>query len=507
MLGAALAVVFAATNGFVLLGVSAASAKAPASDISMTLTQYVEGVHSTAPIFAGTEVVYELAIANTSSSPTSAFTIDFPLTRDADYDPGSESCGGVPNCTFDYVTGVHIDLDFDVTSLPVGGSGTLSVGVTPAVGAQFQPITEVAHLLGDGCTSSVCASNKVSNRVFPRPVILVGYPNDGLPVPPNGTIVYDITAKNPTLLKPQSNVVVTDDIPTGTSYVAGSASCLKAPGCTASEANNVVTYTYQVIPPRPGNLYKVTFSVVADISTGTIVDTASWMGDLCSIGSCFTAPTSVIVSPTAATGVAVTKSASPSPVSPGGKLTYSLSVTNPTVTAQTSLVITDDAPTGTTYDTKSAKCQRLPGCTASESGGVVTFSIPSVAPGAVGDVTFSVTVGSSATGTVSNIAQWTGGGCTSATCSTNDVITPIGPVTTVYTAPTTTTTTKPPATKPAATKSSSTPLAYTGAGPGLHELLLIGLGLTGLGLLALGAIAIFRPGAPWDILLFGRRKR
>lgn len=499
VLGAALAAM-----GVVLLAPTAAWSKAPTSDISMTLTQYVEGVHTSAPVFYGTQIVYDLAIANTSSSATSSFTIDFPLTRDATYVTGTDSCGAVPSCTFDYVTGNVINLDFDVTSLPVGGSGTLSVTLTPSVGSQFQPITEVAHLIGDGCTASVCASNKVANQVFPRPVLLTGYPNDGVAIPPGGTIVYYILAKNPQHLKSQTDVTITDTVPTGTSYVAGSASCLQAPGCTASESNNVVTYTIQVIPPRPGDLYRVTFSVTANITSGTIVDTANWMGDLCTVGTCTTAQTLVIVSPTAPTGVTVTKSASPSTVSPGGKLTYSLAVANPTGTTETNLVITDSAPAGTTYDSGSAKCHDLPGCSATQSGGVVKFSIPSLAVGASGDVFFTVTVAKSATGSISNVAQWTGGGCASGTtCSSNQVITPVGPVTTSYTSPSATTTTS----APAKTKAATSPLAYTGAGPGLRALFLIALGLIFSGVLGLAAFAVFRLNALWDILVFGRRKR
>lgn len=82
----------------------------------------------------------------------------------------------------------------------------------------------------------------------------------------------------------------------------------------------------------------------------------------------------------------ITKSASPSPATAGQTLTYSLLVENQTPNALANVVISDNVPAGTTYNSGSATCG------GSEAGGVLTFNLGSMGAGASQTCTFQVTV-------------------------------------------------------------------------------------------------------------------
>lgn len=106
----------------------------------------------------------------------------------------------------------------------------------------------------------------------------------------------------------------------------------------------------------------------------------------------------------------ITKSASPSPATAGQTLTYSLLVENQTPNTLANVVISDNVPAGTTYNSGSATCG------GSEAGAVVTFNLGSMAAGASQTCTFQVTV-DGGLGTVQYFADdmESGGGQWSAT--------------------------------------------------------------------------------------------
>jgi len=401
------------------------------SGIQMHLTQYIDGVQSSKPIFWGTVVHYQLDVTNATGAPSNSFSIVVPLPRDGIYVANSATCGTVPNCGATEKYSSHDNLIFGVTELDPGAGGTLAFDVTLRIGAQYQSITEVAHLFGDGCSAAVCSSNKATNHVLPRPVSLLGFPNNGLPSPQGSTIIYVLNVKNPSR-HDQPDVTVNDSTPPGTNYIAGSATCLKSPGCTVNDAGGNIGYHFDDVPVHPGKKFKVQYSVQVAVPTGTITNTASWLGDLCSQGPCATNTVQQPVAGAAVTStggaISVSKSGSPASVEPGQKLTYTLSVANSSANPQNNVVVHDKVPVGTTYVTGSASCGHTGGCTSSESGGTVTFSLSSVPPNGNNiALTFSVTVDVAVGTTITNAGTWSGGGCTASTgCTTNVVDTPVG---------------------------------------------------------------------------------
>jgi uncharacterized repeat protein (TIGR01451 family) len=82
----------------------------------------------------------------------------------------------------------------------------------------------------------------------------------------------------------------------------------------------------------------------------------------------------------------ITKTASPSPATAGAPLTYSLLVENATTGSLANVVVTDNLPVGVSYVDGSATCD------GSQSAGVVTFTLGTMAAGASQTCTFQVVV-------------------------------------------------------------------------------------------------------------------
>jgi len=100
--------------------------------------------------------------------------------------------------------------------------------------------------------------------------------------------------------------------------------------------------------------------------------------------------------------LSITKSDAPDPVTPGGTLTYTLTVTNGGPTGATSVSVTDTLPAGVTFVSASGA-----GWTCTQSGGTVTCTRASLAAAATATITIVVTVNPTTTGTITNTATVT----------------------------------------------------------------------------------------------------
>jgi uncharacterized repeat protein (TIGR01451 family) len=117
----------------------------------------------------------------------------------------------------------------------------------------------------------------------------------------------------------------------------------------------------------------------------------------------------------------------PGSTHPGAEITYWLVLQNTGGAASQAVTINDGIPAGTTYVASTASCNGASGCSASETGNVVTFAVSSVAAYAKVTMSFSVTVNAGQTATINNTASFGGPNCTTGiSCSSNMVQTPIG---------------------------------------------------------------------------------
>jgi large repetitive protein len=494
------------------LAASASAATAP-EDVTVTLSTLVNGVPSTGPLFGGSNVLeYQLAIKNAGSAASSSMIVYDNIPRAASYVAGSATCGSTPGCTVSFTeNSIKVThegtVTFNISSVAAGATEVVGFQVSTRQGSLHQKVEDLATWHGAGCSRNLCKSNKINIPVIPRPVQLTALPLNGAIVQTAEAIDYILTVKN-TSSTAQSNVVVTDPVPAGTTYYSGSATCNGNAGCAVSLSDNTLKWTIASVAPRSKGI-KLGYSVSVNSDSGSIKNTAAWTGDLCT-GSSPCATNTVAQNATAGLGFEVTKTNSPtSLVAAGGTITYGFQITNDSsvsVTSVDSVVITDAIPSGTTYVQGSASCGTFSSsaCSTTFSNDEVKFTITNMPPSSHDIVSFKVTVNASASNTaIANTALFTGlGFCvTSSGCPTNTVTQGGSSPTTSTTASTSsstaastqsTPTTAALTAQPSSSSSSSGPLAFTGTGLGTTLLAAIGAGLILLATVTLTLASTFR---------------
>ena len=180
-----------------------------------------------------------------------------------------------------------------------------------------------------------------------------------------------------------TNVLVTDPLPAGVTFVSASTGCSFSAG--------TVTCFAASLAGGAG----ATFTIVATANAeGTIVNTAHapWVNDPTPENNDATATVT-------ATGIAadltISMSAAPDPVFLSSTLTYTLTVTNGGPSDATGVTVTDMLPASLDFVSAS------PGC--SNAGGTVTCALGTLASGAFANAT--VTVTATGLGSVSNSAS------------------------------------------------------------------------------------------------------
>lgn len=198
-----------------------------------------------------------------------------------------------------------------------------------------------------------------------------------------------------------TNVVFTDNLPTGTSFTSASAS----QGTACTEDNNVVTCNLGSL--ADGATATVTIVVtVAPETQGNITNTASAAGDETDPNAADSTNVTQSTAVQAQADLSVTKSDNPDPVRPSDGLVYTVAVTNNGPSNATVVILTDIPPsTGITFLSAASTAGS---CT--EAAGTVTCDIGSIANGATATATIQVTVNQdvSAGTTLTNNASVTG---------------------------------------------------------------------------------------------------
>jgi uncharacterized repeat protein (TIGR01451 family) len=178
---------------------------------------------------------------------------------------------------------------------------------------------------------------------------------DGEPLEAGDTIRYTVTITNPDPLQAATGVVVTDHIPTGTSYVPDSVSV--PPGSLVLPISDTLVVNVGTLGPAA--VFAFTFDVTVDAGVSEIGGNyAEVSGDgleQSSVGPVYP-PGGGSVSP-GEDVLALTKMAEDvngSPLQPGDEILYTVVLTNLLDSPQTNVVITDYIPTYTTYVAGSA---------------------------------------------------------------------------------------------------------------------------------------------------------
>jgi uncharacterized repeat protein (TIGR01451 family) len=224
------------------------------------------------------------------------------------------------------------------------------------------------------------------------------------PVVSGNTLTYTITANN-NGPGASNNVVVTDPIPVGTTFIACTASQGTCSGPSVGTDGTVTGNFGTIGSPGFATLtiqVNVTAAAGVTFTNGAVVTSST--PDTNNANN--TATASTTVSSSAQADVAVTKSDSPDPVTVGNDLTYTMTVTNNGPSTANDIVLSDSLPTGTTF----VSCVSTVGVCSGPpvgSSGVATATIGSLPNLGTATVTLVVNVTAGAGSTITNAAEVT----------------------------------------------------------------------------------------------------
>ncbi len=335
-------------------------------------------VTSSGPYGAGSTVAYAVTVTNggpdTSNNVVIGDTLPAGLTF-ASATPGCTFAGGTVTCT--------------VASLASGASVTRTITATvnaDAPSSVANTATVNADTVDPDPTDNTSTATISTVKAADIAVTKTG------PAGPLGTgdaVNYTLSAKNNGPDTAQG-VVLTDVLPAGLSFVA-------APGCTYDGTTKTVTCTIGSIAPGA----TVTRTVNATVTTAagsSITNTASATAttpDPDTTNNSGSATTTVVKR----ADLQLTKTAPAGPVGTGDALAFTLTVKNNGPDTAGNVAVSDTLPSGVTFVGASS------GCT--ESGGVVTCTVASLASGATATFTVNTTVKGSAGSTIANTATVT----------------------------------------------------------------------------------------------------
>ena len=361
----------------------------PANDTAMATTTVAAQADlaltksdSPDPVNAGEDLTYALTVTNAGPSNSTGGSITTVLPSGVAFSSSVSGCtegGGTVTCP--------------VAAIAPGGNQMLSFMVTVDPG-QTIVLSKFATVTGNE-TDPVPANNTspvVTTTVVSEADLAVTKTNGVASAVPGETVTYTIVASNN---GPSDDpaATLTDIFPadltcTYTSVAAGGAS-----GNTAAGSGDLV----ETLSLPVGSSVTYTANCTIDPSaTGTLSNTAT-------IASSVTDPTSGNNSSdsdtelTPESDLSITKVDDQEPVIAGTDLTYTVTASNAGPSVATGVTVTDTLPAGVTLVSTS-------GC-AEDPVGVPTCSLGTLAPGDAAMFIVVVTVASSTTGVLTNVAS------------------------------------------------------------------------------------------------------
>ncbi|WP_028551517.1 DUF7507 domain-containing protein [Paenibacillus sp. UNC451MF] len=294
---------------------------------------------------------------------------------------GSVTVGGVSKPTANPGSGIAVG------SIAAGSSSTVTFQVTIASlpnPAQLNNQASVSYT--SGTFSGISLSNSTTTPVY-VPIIGMNKSANTSNATVGDTITYTVVVNNTGNIAAQ--VTVTDNIPTGTSFITNSVTVngTARPGFSPVTGIALGTVT-------PGTSFTITFQVLLNSvpSPPTIVNQAAsnYTYQLPSGRSLSGSSTSNTVSiPASSPNVTVAKSVNFTSATINDVLTYTIVITNSGISAVNNVVVSDPIPSGAVFVAGSVTINGIAAAGANPSGGI---SIGTINAGASVTVTFKIQV-------------------------------------------------------------------------------------------------------------------
>jgi len=402
----------------------------PAFAVDLVITRFLESNPASDPSPAGATIAYDVRFENASSVVANNTRIAFDLPAGA-----ALAAGSAPQCAASVTVPTRVNCSFgDITGTPAGGVPVDFVIRVGTVGLSPQTITTRAAIgngsaLGDSDplptgpgSPFFGADTNPNNNVAQESTTLEQAGNLEVskvasPSPVNGgaEVTWTVTVRN---LGPSTSnsIVVTDSLPAGVSYVAGS---FANSGADTAGTSYTLASTPPVAPGAGGTLVAnlsslanggtaiFSFRARVNVGSGNItngVGVSSASADPIPDNNSFTLDTPV--NPGA--DLALTKSVAPAPAIAGQAVTYTLRPRNLGPSTAVNASFTDTLPGGFTLAATPLGSNWV--CTGNPGDATFTCTRSAFAVGASDDVTAVVNVpvtGPGSSGTQTNNASIT----------------------------------------------------------------------------------------------------
>jgi uncharacterized repeat protein (TIGR01451 family) len=383
-------------------GVTAAPVDNPSKAARNATSNPTGSFTTTVTANPGDSIEYQLGYQNTGTANATNVVLSDPIPTHSTFVSCSNSCTQTKDAN-NVVTAVSWSLGTVAPNqAPILRTFIVKLDTTGFTPGSSTPVTNVAK---------VCTTENPACTTPPPVTVTVQAPKSSLAkavrnntVNPTGLFTSSTTAQPGDLVEYQltytnagpgkaTNVVVSDPIPARTTYQSCSANLVAC--ATTGTPVTSVSWTLAEVPS--GGVRVFTFVVKLDSSfpAGTTTITNVGTADSAEEPPVTSPPATVTVTATPALQLIKSSNAS-AVVIAGDQITYTLTYTNNGSAPAGSAVITENVPAGTTFVSCSAPC----------SGGtsVVSWSVGTVDPGAVGSVTMTVAVNATTGCSICNTA-------------------------------------------------------------------------------------------------------
>lgn len=377
----------------------------------------VSVIKSTGSVLAvsGDTIVYAVAVTNNGGSPVNNTVLSDVVPQGTSFIPGSVFVNGAPQPLASPASGIPIGTLAPSASATVTFEVMVSMAVLPVISNQ----STVSFT--SGAFSSASLSNNVNTPVT-QPIITLTKSSDTNNASVGGTVTYTVIAANTGNVAAQ--LILTDTIPAGSSFVPNSVVVNGAPAAGADPTTGIPVGTI-----APDTSVTVSFSVL--INT---LPTPQQLSNQAAATYTFIPPdgrtltgsavSNTVTFPVSAPNLSLAKTTATANTTIGDIIPYTVVLTNTGIAAITNTVFLDPLPPGTSFVPGSVTVNGALAPTAFPPAGISIGTIPS---GGTATVTLSLLVESlPVSGTINNQSSATfTSGAFSGTGFSNTTVTPV----------------------------------------------------------------------------------